>query len=41
MTAAAIADSGKFFQLTLSDGSHIKFVLNENDAEVQYIGPSK
>ena len=36
MTGVVTADSGKFIRFTLSDGSQIKFVLNDDSAEVQY-----
>ena len=33
------ADSGKWIELHMSDGSKVKFVLNDLDAEVQYYLP--
>ena len=35
------ADSGKWIELHMTDGSKVRFVLNELDAEVQYYLPRR
>jgi hypothetical protein len=39
MVGIGTADSGRFINFSLSDGSHVKFILGEKDAEIQYHAP--
>ena len=39
LDAIKTADSGRWIELHMADGSKVRFVLNEHNAEVQYTQP--